>query len=220
MSSLVTASERSVGGKVTRSGLETRTSRPAASTFTASDLAMRSAKHLQVELVTVVGDAAGPVALLVAGQALVEVAAVVGGGDAEVEPALAVGAGALDQGVDQQVDRAKLAALLGRSDVLGVIEDRRAVDDDARGVLDDVERDLVRKAARQQRELLGAVRRGRAVPGKRRLLDRHEGAEVVARSRLQPAFSGPLQRSLAALAVGRRPCEIDGGRQIPSHQPR
>src|SRR4051794_4117797 len=40
MSSLVTSPERSVAGKITRSGLETRNSRPPASTVVASDLAM------------------------------------------------------------------------------------------------------------------------------------------------------------------------------------
>src|SRR3954447_16842751 len=39
MSSFVTAAVRSVGGKITRSGLETRRSRPPASTVVASDLA-------------------------------------------------------------------------------------------------------------------------------------------------------------------------------------
>src|SRR3954451_7065956 len=189
MSSLVTASERSVGGKITRSGLETRTSRPAASTFTASDLAMRSAKHLQLELVPLVGDAAGPVALLVAGQALVEVAAVVGGGDAEVEPALAVGAGARDQGVDEEVHGAHLAAALGRPDVLDVVEDRSAVDHDAGDVLHDVERDRVRKTAGQQGQLVGTVGGGGAVSRQGLLLDRHEGVEVVASVRLQPALA-------------------------------
>ena len=40
MSSLVTAPERSVAGKITRSGLDTRRSRPPASTIVASDAAM------------------------------------------------------------------------------------------------------------------------------------------------------------------------------------
>ena len=40
MSSLVTAPERSVIGKITRSGLDTRKSRPPASTIVASDVAM------------------------------------------------------------------------------------------------------------------------------------------------------------------------------------
>src|SRR4029453_10153451 len=40
MSSLVTAPERSVIGKITRSGLDTRKSRPPASTIIASDAAM------------------------------------------------------------------------------------------------------------------------------------------------------------------------------------
>src|SRR4029453_10525561 len=59
MSSLVTAPERSVVGKITRSGLDTRKSRPPASTITASDAAMpgvlrqrRSAQHLQPQLLT------------------------------------------------------------------------------------------------------------------------------------------------------------------------
>src|SRR3954454_2371065 len=214
MSSLVTASERSVGGKITRSGLETRTARPAAFTLVASALAMRSAK--QVELVPVVGDAAGAVALLVAGQALVEVAAVVGGGDAEVEPALAVGARALDQGVDEQVHGAQLAAALGRPDVLDVVEDRSAVDHDAGDVLDDVERDRVRKTAGQQGQLVGTVGGGGAVSRQGLLLDRHEGGEVVASVRLQPALARLLQGRLAALAVRGRLGQVDGGCQIPS----
>src|SRR5829696_7300348 len=40
MSSLVSAPERSVGGKITRSGLDTRSSRPPASTIVASAFAM------------------------------------------------------------------------------------------------------------------------------------------------------------------------------------
>src|SRR4051794_11187712 len=40
MSSLVTGSEWSVGGKITRSGLVTRSSRPPASTIVASEVAM------------------------------------------------------------------------------------------------------------------------------------------------------------------------------------
>src|SRR5918999_4226657 len=40
MSSFVTGPECSVSGKITRSGLETRTSRPSASTTVASDVAM------------------------------------------------------------------------------------------------------------------------------------------------------------------------------------
>jgi hypothetical protein len=40
MSSLVTAPERSLIGKITRSGLDTRKSRPPASTIVASDAAM------------------------------------------------------------------------------------------------------------------------------------------------------------------------------------
>ena len=40
MSSFVTAGVRSVAGKITRSALDTRSSRPPASTIMASDLAM------------------------------------------------------------------------------------------------------------------------------------------------------------------------------------
>src|ERR1700716_3679455 len=40
MSSFVTSPERSVGGKITRSGLDTRRSRPPASTIVASDSAI------------------------------------------------------------------------------------------------------------------------------------------------------------------------------------